>query len=96
MRLSDNKAVAVASFLHTNSNDSSIGVGNINYPPPQTKTRDDTNAIYLTMKWGLERESKRYETYFSGENSNIDRKSKLSLLERKKPALHKLDNKEFS
>ena len=48
------------------------------------------------IEWGLERGHKRYETYFSDENSNIDVKSKLSLLECTKPTLYKFGNKEFS
>jgi RimJ/RimL family protein N-acetyltransferase len=61
VRLSDNKAVGVASFLRINPNDGSIEVGHINYSPLLQKTREGTEAMYLMMKWAFESGYRRYE-----------------------------------
>ena len=61
VRLSDNKAVGVASFLRINSNDGSIEVGHINYSPLLQKTREGTETMYLMMKWAFDSGYRRYE-----------------------------------
>ena len=61
IRLSDDKAVGVASFLRINPPDGSIEVGHINYSPLLQKTREGTEAMYLMMKWAFESGYRRYE-----------------------------------
>jgi RimJ/RimL family protein N-acetyltransferase len=61
IRLSDNKAVGVASFLRINPNDGSIEVGHINYSPLLQRTKEGTEAMFLMMKWAFESGYRRYE-----------------------------------
>ena len=61
IRLSDDKAVGVASFLRINRSDGSIEVGHINYSPLLQKTKEGTEAMYLMMKWTFENGYRRYE-----------------------------------
>lgn len=61
IRLSDGKAVGVASFLRINRTDGSIEVGHINYSPVLQKTKEGTEAMYLMMKWVFENGYRRYE-----------------------------------
>jgi RimJ/RimL family protein N-acetyltransferase len=61
IRLSDHKAVGIASFLRINPTDGSIEVGHINYSPLLQKTREGTEAMYLMMKWVFESGYRRYE-----------------------------------
>ena len=61
IRLSDDKAVGIASFLRINPPDGSIEVGHINYSPLLQKTREGTEAMYLMMKWAFESGYRRYE-----------------------------------
>ena len=61
IRLSDAKAVGLASFLRINQNDGSIEVGHINYSPLLQQTREGTEAMYLMMKWAFENGYRRYE-----------------------------------
>ena len=61
IRLSDNKAVGVASFLRINPEHGSIEVGHINYSPLLQKTKEGTEAMYLMMKWAFEAGYRRYE-----------------------------------
>ena len=61
IRLSDNKAVGVASYLRINPNDGSIEVGHINYSPLLQKTYEGTEAMYLMMQWAFETGYRRYE-----------------------------------
>jgi RimJ/RimL family protein N-acetyltransferase len=61
VRLSDNKAVGLASFLRINPNDGCIEVGHINYSPLLQKTREGTEAMYLMMQWAFENGYRRYE-----------------------------------
>ena len=61
IRLSDHKAVGIASFLRINPADGSIEVGHINYSPLLQKTREGTEAMYLMMKWVFENGYRRYE-----------------------------------
>jgi RimJ/RimL family protein N-acetyltransferase len=61
VRLTDNKAVGVASFLRINRNDGTIEVGHINYSPLLQKTREGTEAMYLMMEWAFDNGYRRYE-----------------------------------
>lgn len=61
IRLSDEKAVGIASFLRINQNDGSIEVGHINYSPLLQKTREGTEAMYLMMRWAFKNGYRRYE-----------------------------------
>ena len=61
VRLSDEKAVGVASFLRINQIDGSIEVGHINFSPLLQKTREGSEAMYLMMKWAFEVGYRRYE-----------------------------------
>ena len=61
IRLSDNKAVGVASYLRINPDDGSIEVGHINYSPLLQKTYEGTEAMYLMMQWAFETGYRRYE-----------------------------------
>ena len=60
-RLSDHKAVGVASYLRINPTDGSIEVGHINYSPLLQRTIEGTEAMYLLMKWAFENGYRRYE-----------------------------------
>lgn len=61
IRLSDHKAVGIASYLRINPSDGSIEVGHINFSPPLQCTREGTEAMYLMMKWAFENGYRRYE-----------------------------------
>lgn len=61
IRLSDGKAVGVASFLRINQGDGTIEVGHINYAPPLQRSREGTEAMFLMMQWAFEHGYRRYE-----------------------------------
>lgn len=61
IRLTDDKAVGVASFLRINRSDGSIEVGHINYSPLLQKTKEGTEAMYMLMRWVFESGYRRYE-----------------------------------
>lgn len=60
-RLTDGKAVGIASFLRINRTYGSIEVGHINYSPLLQKTKEGTEAMYLMMMWAFENGYRRYE-----------------------------------
>ena len=67
-RLTDGKAVGIASFLRINSTCGSIEVGHINYSSLLQKTKEGTEAMYLMMMWAFENGYRRYEWKFNALN----------------------------
>ena len=61
VRLSDNRAIGVASYLRIKPADGSIEVGHINYSPLLQRTLQGTEAMYLMMRWAFENGYRRYE-----------------------------------
>lgn len=61
VRLADNKAIGIASYLRINPPDGSIEVGHINYSPLLQRTKLGTEAMYLMMTWAFENGYRRYE-----------------------------------
>lgn len=61
VRLFDNRAVGVASYLRIKQADGSIEVGHINYSPLLQRTLEGTEAMYLMMRWAFENGYRRYE-----------------------------------
>ena len=61
VRLSDSRAVGVASYLRIKPADGSIEVGHINYSPLLQQTLEGTEAMYLMMRWAFENGYRRYE-----------------------------------
>ena len=61
IRVSDQRAVGVASYLRINPEDGTIEVGHINFSPSLQKTTEATEAMFLMMNWAFEAGYRRYE-----------------------------------
>jgi len=61
IRLTDQRAVGVTSFLCIDQANGSIEVGHINYSPLLQRTREGTEAMYLMMKWAFDNGYRRYQ-----------------------------------
>jgi RimJ/RimL family protein N-acetyltransferase len=61
IRVSDQRAVGVASYLRINPEDGTIEVGHINFSPTLQRTTEATEAMFLMMRWAFEAGYRRYE-----------------------------------
>ena len=61
IRISDQRAVGVASYLRINPEDGTIEVGHINFSPTLQRTTEATEAMFLMMRWAFEAGYRRYE-----------------------------------
>jgi len=61
IRVSDQHAVGVASYLRINQKDGTIEVGHINFSPTLQRTTEATEAMFLMMRWAFEAGYRRYE-----------------------------------
>ena len=61
VRMSDGKIGGTLSLLRINPNAGSIEVGYIVFTPRLQRTREATEAIYLTIKWAFEAGYRRFE-----------------------------------
>ena len=61
IRLSDQRAVGVASYLRINQEDGTIEVGHINFSPALQRTTEATEAMFLMMSWAFKAGYRRYE-----------------------------------
>ena len=60
IRISDQRAVGVASFLRINPEDGTIEVGHINFTN-SSRTTEATEAMFLMIRWAFEAGYRRYE-----------------------------------
>ncbi len=70
VRLSDERALGIASFLWISQTDGSIEAGHINYSPLLQKTREGTEAMYLMMRWAFDSSYRHYEWKCNTLNQN--------------------------